>query len=149
MRKSIKVFIISIVLLSIANPIAKSAFASDQIDFGIHNGTITPNYVGTIRITAGLSISAGGRASCSSSVSLYPGYNADLTMYLQRKGSNGYWTTMESWSGSGSGISGVSLFESYSGLTKGTTYRVYSVAYVYQNGSFIEAVSVASQERTY
>ncbi|MBE3086295.1 MAG: hypothetical protein IMZ64_08780 [Bacteroidetes bacterium] len=79
----------------------------------------------------------------------YPGYNADLIMYLQRKGANGYWTTIESWSGSGSGISGVSLFESYSGLTKGTTYRVYAVANVYQNGAYVEQVTVSSQESTY
>ncbi|MGB4596204.1 MAG: hypothetical protein WBI14_09920 [Anaerolineaceae bacterium] len=149
MRKSIKAFIISLILLSVFNPVAKSASATDQTIFGIHNATITPNYVGTIRITAGLSISAGGLASCSATVSLYSGYVANLTMYLQRKGSNGYWTTIESWSGNGSGISGVSLFESYSGLAKGTTYRVYAVAYVYQNGNYIEQVTISSQERTY
>jgi hypothetical protein len=149
MSKSIKVFIISIILLSVFNPVAKSAFANDQTIFGIHNATITPNYVGTIMITTGLSISAGELVSCTSTLSLYPGHYADLTMYLQRKGSNGYWTTVESWSGNGSGISGVSLFESCSGLTKGTTYRVYSVADVYQNGSYVERVSIASQENTH
>lgn len=149
MKKYFKLIIITIILLSVFNPVAKSAFANDHIEKRNHNGTITPYYIGTIRITASLSISAGGLASCTSSVSLYPGYYADLTMYLQRKGSNGYWTTIESWSGSGSGISGVSLFESYSGLTKGTTYRVYAVADVYQNGAYVEQVTVSSQESTY
>lgn len=149
MKKLIRIIELACTLVLLLSVFAGVVFAQKSIDEGSSNNGYAPTYIGTARITADINLYSSGYAICSSSVSLYTGYDANLTMRLQRKTSYGSWITVTSWSGSGSGSSGVSLSKIYSSLSSGTTYRVYSVAYVYQNGSYIEAVSVASQESTY
>lgn len=149
MKKSLRVFEIVFILAILLIVSTGGAFAFEIIDDGEVTNQYTPLYIGTSRITASLSMTAHGTANCYSSVVLYSGYDANLTMYLQRKTSYGSWITVTSWSGSGSGASGVTLSKTYNNLITGTTYRVYAVAYVYQNGNYIERVSVSSQELTY
>lgn len=107
-----------------------------------------PSYIGTIGVRASLYISE-GTATCSSIIEVHSGYEANLTMYLQRKNANGTWTSLVSWSGTTSGSGSVDLSELYGNLLSGYSYRVYAVGYVYCNGNYVERVSAYSQIRNY
>ncbi len=147
MKRSIK----SIVLYPIFAVIIISGFLiAEQVEASDDYQTLivqnTPQYTGTRYIQASLSI-FGGTASCGSTLEVFPGYKGYLTMYLQKK-SSGSWSNVTSWSGSTSNLLGISLNEIYSNLTLGTTYRVHAIGMIYQNGVFVETVSVTSPERT-
>ena len=147
MKRSIK----SIVLYPIFAVIIISGFLiAEQVEASDDYQTLivqnTPQYTGTRYIQASLSI-FGGTAYCGSTLEVFPGYKGYLTMYLQKK-SSGSWSNVTSWSGSTSNLLGISLNEIYSNLTLGTTYRVHAIGMIYQNGVFVETVSVTSPERT-
>ena len=63
-----------------------------------HASEITPRYTGISGLTAGMTISAVGRASCSGTVIVRTGYTADLTVELKQDGN-----TIKTWTDSGTG----------------------------------------------
>jgi len=149
MKQTVNSFFFTILVFFLLVPSqVKGSEDEANLPISVQPETI-PFYTGTISISASLSISTSGKASCYSSIYLYSGYTANLTMHLQRKATNGTWITIESWYGSGSGITGVVLTESYWGLSAGNTYRVFASANVYKNSALIESVSVSSTERAY
>ena len=62
-----------------------------------------------------------------------------------KKYSNGAWTTITTWSGTGKGVSGVSLSKNKSGLVKGYSYKVTVTAKVYQGDTLLETASKDSK----
>ena len=104
----------------------------------------TPYYSGTDRITAGLSISSSGLASCSGSIGLsYSSYSATLTMKLQQYTSDG-WTTIGSWSTQTTRLSKSQY------VLHGYYYRVVCSANVYDgSGNYVESPSVKSSNEYY
>ena len=59
-----------------------------------------PRYVTSTDFAAELSIGSGGRSTCTGTVRLRSGYNADVTMELQQKDGS-RWETIQDWSDSG------------------------------------------------
>lgn len=103
---------------------------------------ISPKYVNTDVVTAYLSISSKGVATCSGAV--YPSsgkYDSSITVSLQKKNGSS-WNTQKSWTGSGSGLTGCTASGTYT-VSRGT-YRVYVYGYV---GT--EFFSRYSSEKTY
>ena len=102
----------------------------------------TLRYTGVSSITAGLTISSTGCASCSGSASTYTGYSVDLTMKLQRDG-----ITIKTWSTSGENF--VPLSKSYY-VTSGHYYQVVTSVDVYNSkGSYVATYSCTSSVKSY
>ena len=100
-------------------------------------------YVHLNNILLGLSISSNGLASLSSCAYVSSGSSDTvyITMRLQRY-SNGSWTTVKTWSGSGTRVCDV-MGEWY--VYHGYSYRNYTTVTVYtSSGSFVESVSVSN-----
>lgn len=111
-----------------------SAFASD----------VAPYYTGTSSISSSLSISTAGKATCTGSIRLYSSYTANMTVKLQRY-TNGYWSTVQSWSGSG-----VSTISKSYYVTSGYYYRVVTAASVYDSsGKYVEGPTMLSTTKYY
>lgn len=104
-------------------------------------------FIGLSRASASMSISnntAKCKATAYASSSEYYLY---VTLSLQKKSGNS-WKTIASWNGSGSGITGVILSKTKSGLVSGT-YRCKAYVRVYDsNGSYVESTTVYSQSIT-
>ncbi|MEM5767426.1 MAG: hypothetical protein AAGU32_03960 [Bacillota bacterium] len=96
-------------------------------------------------ITAGLTITTSGYATCTSSLDMvYSTDTATLYMYLQRQNGSS-WETVNSWTTSGSYYIAQTA-NTY--VTKGT-YRVYAVGYVYTDGVLVDSSSIYSYPATY
>lgn len=105
---------------------------------------ILDRYIGLFKAYTTLSI-ASGTASCTGvAKAKSSNYSLSLTLSLQKK-SGISWNNVTSWIGTGSGISGVVLNRTKSGLTSGT-YRCVVYVQVYDsNGAFVESTTVYSQ----
>ena len=103
---------------------------------------IEPRYTGIYDLSASLSISEQGQASCYGQATVKSGYTADITVELKRDG-----TTIKTWTNSGSGI--VSAGGTYY-VTSGHTYVVTTSATIYdQNNHVVESPSKTTGEKTY
>ena len=102
---------------------------------------ISPKYVNTDIVTANLSISSKGVATCSGTVSPSGKYESTISVNLQKKNGSS-WSTIKTWTGSGSTLMGCSASGTYT-VSRGT-YRVYVCGYV---GT--EFFSKYSAEKTY
>ena len=99
-------------------------------------------YTGISSITAGLTISNTGCATCSGSASAYTGYSVDLTMKLLQDGS-----TIKTWTTSGDYF--VPLTKQYY-VTSGHNYQVLTSVKVYDsNDTYIATYSIYSNVKTY
>ena len=118
------------------------ASVADASSLGSEN-LISPNFTYIWSISAGLGISSSGKAHYSGSIDASSNsYTVALTVSLQKSTSNG-WTTVKSWSGSGSGQCGL-IVEGYYYVDNGT-YRVCSSAKVYKStGLLLETASFYS-----
>lgn len=108
---------------------------------------ILDRYIGLFKAYTTLSI-ASGTANCSGvGKAKTSNYTLSLTLSLQKK-SGTSWNTIISWSGTGSGINGIVLNKTKSGLSSGT-YRCKAYVRVYDsNGVFVESTTVYSQTCT-
>lgn len=109
--------------------------------------TVSPRYVNILAFTASIDVSSSGKASCYSFVeTANTSYTISLNMGLQRY-EDGYWTTVKSWTGSGTGE--VTMDKSRY-VTSGYYYRTGATATVRtSDGSFVEAVTIYSQNYYY
>lgn len=99
-------------------------------------------YTGISGISAGLTISNIGGATCTGDAITYSGYSVDLTMELQRDGS-----TIKTWSKSGSTV--VSLSKTYY-VTSGHNYQVVTSVDVYNSkGAYVATYSCTSNVKSY
>jgi len=110
--------------------------------------TVLPNYIGINILSISLDINSAGLTTSTGIV--YPSsnsYTAKLTVSLQKYTSSG-WTTLNSWSGSGTGLSGASVNGSYY-VARGT-YRSRITARIYNSsGTLIETETAYSAKKTY
>lgn len=103
-------------------------------------------YIGTSSISANLSISSLGIATCKGKVTLYSGYTADLTVELYRV-SGSTETMIKSWTKSGSGT--IVLSKPYA-VYSGYQYYTKTTAIVYNSsGVEVERPSRTSSTVTY
>lgn len=100
-------------------------------------------------LSAGLSINSSGKASCGGIVhATYPDTDITLKVELQQY-KNNTWSTIKSWSDSGSGKNTLDVNGEYY-VTSGYTYRVVSTAKVYNsNGILLEEQSKTTSEKKY
>jgi hypothetical protein len=104
------------------------------------------------RITGGKNLSASvvinsdGKALCSSSAIVSSGYTGTLTMNLQRSTDEKTWTTIHTWTASGSGAL---TLDKYRYVTSGYSYRVKATFSTYSGGSLVGTATANSPVQTY
>jgi hypothetical protein len=143
MRKIIKCGLMLLLAMCLATP----AFAMEAANLS-STGIITPQFTNMSLLSAGLSISSAGKATCTADVTPSSNsYSSTLTVALQSY-SNGYWTSIKYWTGSGSGFGGA-VVQGYYYVNSGT-YRVCSTANIYSStGTLLETESMYSATKTY
>lgn len=103
---------------------------------------VEPRYIVASGLTSSLNISKSGAASCTGTVTVWPGYTTDLKVELKRDGE-----TIHTWSNSGSGT--VTAGGTYY-VTSGHEYVVTTTATVYNGyGNEVESPSTDSATRSY
>ena len=109
---------------------------------------IMPRYANIVGIMTGLDISINGKATCGTSVTLYPSSNCTCTveMTLQQNDGSG-WDDLKTWTVAG----GEDVFiEKYRYVDSGYDYRVESVTFVYNStGNLVETATTHSPTWTY
>lgn len=106
-------------------------------------GTIQPCYVGVNSSSCSLSISS-GTATCKGTVNLKSNYTASLTLKLQRSTDGNSWTTLKTWSATGTSIS------KSSGVSSGYKYRATLNVKVYNSsGTQVDNFTVKSATKSY
>lgn len=111
-------------------------------------GIVSSRFVGITFLNANLSIDAQGCTTSSGFVRpSSSSYTSYLTVSLQKNTSSG-WITIKSWSGSGTGLSGVNLSGSY--YVGSGTYRSCATASVYNSsGSLVDNETAYSSVKNY
>lgn len=124
------------------------AYAVDGTSISGTKGVISPQFTYISLLSPGLSINSSGKATCIGNVTLYNNsYSTNLTVQLQKSTSSG-WTTIQTWTSSGTGIAGTEMVEYY--YVVSGTYRVCATSRVYNSsGSLIETQSLYSATVTY
>ena len=119
--------------------VTSSAFAAGADDFTASSEMVSPRYAGIKSLSAHLTISNLGFASCEVDADLYEAYTGKIPMRLVNQSSGGQ--TVKSWSSTGSVCSG-----SYY-VSSGDTYRVMGILRVYDSaGRLIETATTYSNE---
>jgi len=97
-----------------------STFAAGPIEETHVIEEIIDEYVAIILCANVLTLNAGGRLTCGASTDTLPTYTAEVKMELQKQNTNGTWSTIKTWSGSGK--AGISLV--YDWYVVNGTYRL-------------------------
>lgn len=101
-------------------------------------GVVEPCYVGVNSKSCSLTLSS-GTATCTGTVNLKNGYSAKLTLKLQQRKSGGSWSTIQTWTASGTRIS-----KSRS-VSSGYEYRATLSAKIYDSsGTQVDSLSAVS-----
>lgn len=139
--------VVSLLLVVMILVFSVPAFAADANALAPQDPVIEPNYVGLMSVTSGLSITNGTATCKGSAKAKYTNYSLNLTMQLQKKNGS-TWSPVSQWTGTGTGVLGVSLNKTKSGLTSGS-YRVKVTVKVYNgSGSLVESPTIYSAIRT-
>ena len=108
---------------------------------------ISPRYVNISVFSASVGVNSNGKASCQAFVDTA---NSSHTIYLAiglQRYKDGYWTTIKSWDGSGTGE--IELDKSWY-VTSGYYYRTAATATVRTSGgSYVESATIYSQSDYY
>ena len=125
------IFMLTLMLLFTAGlPVRAAENAAVQTP--IPASAVTPSWINTERIDLGLSFS-GSQANCSAMVIGKTGTaRITATVTLQRKNTNGAYTTVKTWSGLSANGAVLTFSDSYS-VTKGYNYRLTINATVYKD----------------
>lgn len=136
-----RIFSLVALILLMTSMLAIPAAAAEETP------AVTPRYVNIALINASINVNSSGKASCYSFVeTANTSYKISLTLGLQRY-ENGYWTTIKTWSGSGTGE--VTMDKSWY-VTPGYYYRTAASATVRTSGgSYVEGVTIYSQNDYY
>ncbi len=140
-----KAIVILLALLLIIPPFSLSVAEENQ--FENWNGLIEERFIALSQASASLSIS-NNTAKCKAiAYANSSEYHLYVTLSLQKMSGN-TWNSIASWNGTGSGVTGVILSKTKSGLSSGT-YRCKAYVRVYDsNGAFVESTTVYSQTCT-
>ncbi|WOC75569.1 hypothetical protein RX717_00815 [Intestinibacillus sp. NTUH-41-i26] len=104
-------------------------------------------YEQVMNMSAGLSISSFGQATCSGFASVHPGYNIRMTIELLKM-ENYSWKSIKSWVHTGSGVVGVNASDTY-WVDHGTYTTKITVYVTDSNGNYIESPSTTSVIKEY
>ena len=132
-------------MIALAIVLALGAFPVQAEDVDPYDpGPIIEEYQHLLTISAGLSISSSGLATCAGAGNSY--YVSDtcyLTLRLYRQSSDGTWSVIKTWYASGSPAAAAT--KSYY-VTHGHNYKVVATVSVYTStGTYIETVSKTSK----
>lgn len=123
-------------------------WGSALAEFAEAGSGIQPRYDLTDTVTAGLSISSSGVATCKGRIApTYDDCTSSVTVRLQRKSGNS-WVTLRTWTASGTGTHGSSAGGIYTLTTHGT-YRVYVSGTVVASDGTREPVSKSTPNKYY
>ena len=123
-------------------------WSSALAGFAEASSGIQPRYDLTDTVTAGLSISSSGVATCKGRIApTYDDCTSSVTVRLQRKSGNS-WVTLRTWTASGTGTHGSSAGGTYTLTTHGT-YRVYVSGTVVASDGTREPVSKSTPNKYY
>ncbi len=139
MKKSIcTIFIVLIYVFSVV-----PVYAINETHDLRTPGSIAPLFTHICILTPGLTINSSGKATCIGDVTIYNNsYSTVLTVQLQ-KSTGSSWSTIKTWTNSGTGITGVLIEENHY-VVRGT-YRVRATAKVYDTyGMLLETQSLYS-----
>ena len=137
--------VVFVLLLAVFTPSTLTVHAEAST---VTQGVVSPLFANIAFLGPGLSIDSSGRASCYGVASLYSdSQTVQLTVSLQKL-SGTSWSTVQSWTASGSGLAGVEIARDYY-VVRGT-YRVCNTARVYSGaGTLLETASAYSSVVTY
>ena len=132
--------LVALILLMTSSLIMPAAAAEEA-------STISPRYVNIMAFSASIGVNSSGKASCYSFVeTANTSHKIYLKIELQRY-KDGYWTSIKSWTGSGTGEA--TMDKSWY-VTPGYYYRTAASATVYTSGgSYVESTSIYSQRGYY
>lgn len=142
MNKKFTLRLISSLLLICMCVVPLSAFAAlpDETP-------ISPLYTGVATVTRSIDVSSGGCATCYGRIVVRSGYTADMELELQLSSDDESWSTIKSWTNSGSGT--LTLDKIYF-VSSGYYYRVICTADIYDSDdNFVEAIAEASGSQYY
>lgn len=139
-----KLISILALLLVTASLLALPAAAAES---AYSESTVSPRYVNIRAFTASIDISSSGKAECYTYIkTANSSYSITVNMVLQRY-VNDSWTTVKSWTSSGTGS--LIMDKSYY-ITGDYYYRTGAAATIRdENGAFIETATIASQSCYY
>lgn len=118
------------------------SFAADIYDDDDIRENVEAQFTGYSGLTSGLSITDAGKAHCTATVNGYSGYSVEITMSLQKSANGTSWTSIYSWSTSGTGSVTLSK-DRY--VATGYYYRTKSVFDSYNSsGKLADSVTLYS-----
>ena len=131
-KKFLSVVLVACALCTTLAPVSKATNTSD----------IEPYYTGIAQVSVSIDIDSTTLGELTTSycfVRLYDGYNADVTLSLQRSSDKSNWTTIKDWETSGE--EQLEIEKEYFVL-EGYYYRVNVLVFVYnENGGIVEIVT--------
>lgn len=108
---------------------------------------ISPFYIGVATVTRSINVSSSGCATCYGRIVVRSGYTIDMELELQVSSDDETWSTIKSWTSSGSGT--MTLDKIYF-VSSGYYYRVLCTAEVFDgDGNYVEGISAASGSQYY
>lgn len=136
MSKTICVILVCLILVFSATP----ATADSEVQDVELQEMFSPQFTHILFLIPGLDITSAGESTCLGIVALYDStHTVELTVELQKLNS-GSWATIETWSGWGTGMTGVEVEHSHY-VVRGT-YRVRATAKVYNSqGKLVETAT--------
>lgn len=142
-RKVLSMMMVCLTLLVIYGSMGNIGFALANKPEDV----VSPQYTHTRKVVAQLSIDSSGRATCTGKVGVYDKESTvALTVKLLKKNGNS-WTSIKSWSDSGSGNIDFSLSRNYT--VEHGTYMVSVSGKVTTSTGKVEYVSKSTGEKTY
>jgi len=135
--KRILSFVLVITLLTVlASPVV-----AVETDSGI-----SPRFTYISKVTTGLTISNAGVATCTAN-GCAPGVGSVKIICRLQQYKNGAWTTIRTWTGTGTNIASIAKTVA---VYSGYTYRTYTSFYAYNSaGSLLETATCYSSQVTY
>ena len=135
--KRILIFVLSLMFV-LQVPVGVFAVELQQDE----NVVIVPRYIAANTVTSTLSIASKTATCVGSAKAINNNYTISITVKLQKQ-SGTAWSTVATWTGSGSGTAGARVSGTKSSLASGK-YRTNVVAKFSQNGKVVETVTVNS-----
>lgn len=143
MKRKISARLLCIILVALMLVPANLAFAQTQETQRGDFEPIQARYTGINSISANISISSAGVATCKATANIKSGYTADMTMSLKGVSAG----LIKAWNTSGTGY--LYLSETWP-VTKGDTYYVSVYVAVYDSlGHFVEGATAVSNYVSY
>jgi hypothetical protein len=136
-RKMIKCILALIMCISLCASSVLVSFAAENENSRIAGG---------LDFSEKLVIRSNGKADCYSSAIVSSGYTGSLTVRLQRSTDKKTWTTIYTWTASGSGTLSI---DKYRYVVSGYSYRVNATFSTYSGGNLVGTATASTPVQTY